>query len=722
MSDIRFEPLARFAVALKAAAQAARHRRALILCGRPGWCRDAARAVVGAGELGRVLWIGAEAPQGTWSLPAGQAHRVLGQEVDGIVFDAFGGFDPDAFGACSGAIRGGGLLVLLTPRWDAWPGYDDPEHARIAVHPVAPAAVTGRFLQRLVRVLGETGAPVVEQGAGVPLAPVARQPAPARPVGDGECRTDEQRQAVEAVVRVALGHRRRPLVLSSDRGRGKSAALGIAAARLLRQGVERILVTAPRLDAVEPLFEQAERLLPGANRQRGRLYDAAAAIEFVPPDQLVLSPRDAELLLVDEAAALPGAILERLLRRYARIVFATTVHGYEGTGRGFALRFHRVLDRETPHWKALRLQAPIRWAAADPLERLAFRLLLLDARPAPAARLGGVTPEACHIERLQRDRLARDERTLAELFGLLVLAHYQTRPTDLRHLLDGPNLSVYAMRCGDHVAATALVADEGGFDPELARQVYLGRRRPRGHLMPQTLAVHQGLEQAPRLRGRRVMRIAVHPAARRRGLGARLLGAILQAARRDGLDYVGASFGATPGLMRFWDGSGYLPVRLGINRGTATGEHSVLVMRPLSQAGQALFEAARQRFRTELPHLLCEPLRDLEPGLAALLLGLAGGAAASDLDARDRRDLESFAYGLRGYEVNLLPLWKLACAALANPAAAELLRPEHRQLLVAKVLQKRSWGEVAVLLGLSGRAAVLQSLRAAVQSLLGRWP
>jgi tRNA(Met) cytidine acetyltransferase len=49
-----------------------------------------------------------------------------------LVYDAYGGFDPDSFGAAAGALRGGGLLLLLTPPLDRWPDRPDPQAVRIA--------------------------------------------------------------------------------------------------------------------------------------------------------------------------------------------------------------------------------------------------------------------------------------------------------------------------------------------------------------------------------------------------------------------------------------------------------------------------------------------------------------------------------------------------------------------------------------------------------------
>lgn len=47
----------------------------------------------------------------------------------------------------------------------------------------------------------------------------------------------------------------------------------------------------------------------------------------------------ASWLIVDEAAAIPGPLLRQLVTRFPRTLLTTTVQGYEGTGRGFLLKF-----------------------------------------------------------------------------------------------------------------------------------------------------------------------------------------------------------------------------------------------------------------------------------------------------------------------------------------------------------------------------------------------
>ena len=684
-------------------------RRALVLAGSRDWCLDVADQLVTATGLLSVHWFSDRAPAAAVSSQGAAALRLLGTELDALVFDAWSGFDPDAFGALTGSIKGGGLLLLLTPRMSLWPDYADPQNERITVAPYASERLSGRFLARLVKVLeSDPDVMICEQGQ------ISKAPQPVNYTAVAEsrieppCKTLDQQRAVAAVMKVATGHRRRPVVLTSDRGRGKSAAFGIAAAKLMQSGYKRILLTGPRLQSVEAVMEHAHRLWSAPSR----------AIRFVAPDELLREPQQADLVLVDEAAAIPTPLLETLLKRYSRIAFATTIHGYEGTGRGFALRFSRSLDKYTNSWKALSLATPIRWAANDPLERLVFRMLLLDANAAADDLFLGADLHECSIKRLDRDSLLVDEQALSELFGLLVQAHYRTRPLDLRHLLDGPNLSIYVLRLRQHIAGTALVAEEGGFDAETAQAIWAGKRRPHGHLLPEALAVYQGLAEAPLLKCARIMRIAVHPTLQGRGLGGRLVRHITEQVRRSAIDYIGSSFGVTPGLLEFWTKMGWSPARLSIQRGASSGTHSLMMLKPLSCGGEDLLLNARERFVAQFPYQLCDSLRDLDAGLVCSLMQNAGPCRIA-AGAADLADVQAFASGQRLLEVSIGSVWRWTCHVLMTSRRVSRLDEQELTLLVARVLQKHSWQECAQRIDVPGRAQAQNVLRTAVAKLIG---
>jgi tRNA(Met) cytidine acetyltransferase len=695
---------ARLGARARALAAATRHRRAVLLDGPAPWGRAQAEALL----AGESIWVGdrGDAPGTAAHHPPDQSRALLGREADTLVLDFHAGVDADGFGAAAGIVRAGGLLVLLTPPLEAWPTTHDAFRDRLLIEGSSPEAVGGRFVARLARVLASDAAVVrVRPGDAPPTLPEAPAPgalgAPS-PAAWGDCATADQAAAVDAVVRVGTGRARRPVVLTADRGRGKSTALGIAAARLQAARARRILVTGPGRGSVEPVLTHARRLA------------GADAVAWMPASEVAATRPEADLVLVDEAAALAVPVLNTLLDAYPRIAFATTEHGYEGTGRGFSVRFRARLEARTPDWRRVRLEAPVRWAAEDPVERMVFRALLLDAAPPD-------TPDAERVvaHTFDRDALARDESTLRALFGLLVVAHYRTTPADLHRLLDGPNLSVHALLGADRApVAAALVAEEGGFEPALCADIYEGRRRPRGHMLPETLACHAGLEGAPALRGARIVRIAVHPDLRRQGLGVRLLAHVRAWALGRGIDYLGAGFGATEDLLAFWRGAGHGLVRLGISPGKSSGLRSAVVVRPESTRARALFEARRRAHLRELPALLSDPLRDLDPALALSALRDGAGAVAPELDAEQWRTVVACAFGPRIYETTIGPVTALVGAALTRPDLVEALTPEQRELLVRRVLQRQDWATVVAALGLQGRAPAARALKAALRPLV----
>ncbi|WP_243836143.1 tRNA(Met) cytidine acetyltransferase TmcA [Modicisalibacter xianhensis] len=618
--------------------RARRHRALLWVAAPTDEALSRAHALWLARSWQAPLWLGPDPGlNASEVLPAAKARSRLGGEHDLVIVDAVSpqaGFDPDAFGAISGTLRAGGLLVLLTP--ETWclgvPG-PDADYARLAAWPHTAQSLNARFLARLSRRLIES--PHVlrwwsdEHLSELDLPDTEADVMATPPPDDQACLTHDQARAVGRLTRL---RRRRPLVLTADRGRGKSAALGIAAARRLQHGERCLWITAPRPAAVEPLFERLKALLPEGRREGNtycaRIGDAEAEVRFLAPDALLEALQAPDIdckapptLFVDEAAAIPAPLLGQWLSAFPRIAFATTVHGYEGTGRGFALRFRERLARETPDWRELHLAQPVRWAEGDPLEAVTRDLLLLDAEPADDVRTAeALSAHPMRIVPLDRNRLASDDACLSELFGLLVQAHYRTTPADLRQLLDGPDTQLLAAYAGEVCVGVCLASEEGGFPNELARAIALGERRPRGHLLAQSLAAHAGHVAAAEARWCRITRIAVHPEARRRGVGRSLVETLAQQMQDRGIARLGVSFGVEVSLVAFWRSLGLVSLRLGLSREASSGEHALMMGRALGAPAAAELACLGQEYRDLLPHLLAFELGRLEPELAAALL------------------------------------------------------------------------------------------------------
>ncbi len=678
-----------------------RHRQLWILAGERHWSQSTARIM--AHQHKARLWITDEAPKGEPQRNPQQAQQTLGQELDLLVFDIWAGLDPDALAATAGMVRGGGHLILLVPPLDQWATHPDPYLKRLCQYPHNWEQLPVFFIRRLIeRFKGEPSIRWLES-----KSPIPQLSAPAPPVDQLQPTADQQ-AAVTALEHLVSGHRRRPLLLIADRGRGKSTALGLGAARLLQNGIKQILVTAPRPDMANTVFRQAQRHWQACQGMSPLHLSNASrdkALRFIAPDALLQERPDTDLLLVDEAAAIPLPLLEAMLKHYSRIAFATTQHGYEGAGRGFALRFRQILDREAPGWQCLKMTQPVRWAADDPLEEMLFRTLLLNTESAEIR--ADEAPEVQHVEHqwLSPEALIGDEEKLRQLFGLLVSAHYQTRPSDLRRLLDGPDTQLLVLIHDDQILGTLISQDEGDLPATEAEAIWLGKRRLRGHLIPQTLSSHAGFRQATGFCYRRISRIAVHPAFRRLGLGQRLLEAARTRAREEGRELLGVSFAASTGLLPFWLRADFRPVRMGYRREAASGAHSLIMLAPLQAHAEAFVSQLQHRFAESLPLLLAEPLRDLEPELTALLWRCC--PPGPSLSYADREDLTAFAYGQRDYAGARLALWHLCLAVRGT-------RFSIPAEWVLKILQSQPWHRLSPL----GRRMGEHVMRQQIQSWL----
>ncbi|MBY0417256.1 MAG: GNAT family N-acetyltransferase, partial [Pararheinheimera sp.] len=619
---------------------------------------------------GVSYWLGQQAPAGFMLLSAKQKQQWLGTECDLLVVDARDAVDWDLVAASSGCLKAGGFWLFVTNEPDLWRQLPNPSAKRVLPYPLDAAVYTGLFKQFWLDQLSEQRWVKLIEGspAVIPLLPEVIAP----PQAEQPYRTTEQQQAVAAIHKVVTGHRRRPLVLTAHRGRGKSSALGLAAAQLAQQGKTDILLTGPSPVAVQTaLFIAAEHLNEPYQSGQNQLLNGV--IRFVPVDVLLAEKRQNTVILVDEAAAIPTPQLQQLTDLYSRLVFATTEHGYEGTGRGFQLRFQSHLQQHCPGFQKLHLHQPIRYQANDPLEQLIFKGFLLEQTDT------GLTPlQRPEIASYQVKDLLLQPQKLQQIFSLLSLAHYQTDVMDLWALLDNPALKLYTLEQNHRIIACALISFEGELDKDLAVEISHGKRRVQGHLLAQSLAFHCLEPQLAEQKLARIQRIVVHPSLQIQGLGSQLLRFVLQDLL--GQQYlIGSSFGAALALVKFWQKAGFSPVKLSHQNEQASNEASVLVL-----YGEQ-FRALQQHFSRQLYWQLADKQYTLDPALALLW----AEPPSIEITPQQNAELQLFQANLRPYELietHLLCWFNLNYAKVDHQTAL---------LLVQKLWQKHGWLQIS---------------------------
>ncbi|MCS3463239.1 MULTISPECIES: tRNA(Met) cytidine acetyltransferase TmcA [Citrobacter] len=532
-------------------------RRLLIISGEGLWPQERALALRNT-LPGDWLWVGATAPAEPYCTPQA-LQTLLGREFRHAVFDARQGFDAAAFAALSGTLRAGSWLVLLTPPWLTWQTHPDVDSLRWS--DCAEPIPTPHFVEHFQRVMTRDGQTLHWQ-QHQPFAP-GHFPARARwQPANGEPQP-EQAVILQQLLDMPPG----VAAVTAARGRGKSALAGQLISRMKASAI----VTAPAKAATDVLAQFA-----------GERY------RFMAPDALLTGSETADWLIVDEAAAIPAPLLHQLVSRFPRVLLTTTVQGYEGTGRGFLLKF----CARFPHLLRYELQQPIRWAQGCPLEQTVSEALVFDDDTFLHPPQGDI-----HFSTFESTAWHSNPHLPLAVYRLLSGAHYRTSPLDLRRMMDAPGQHFMQASAADAVVGAVWLVDEGGLSAELSQAVWAGYRRPRGNLVAQSLAAHGGDPLAATLIGRRVSRIAVHPARQREGIGQQL---IMQAQRYSTqCDYLSVSFGYTVELWRFWQRCGFVLVRMGNHREASSGCYTAMALLPISEAGKRLAATEHLRLRRD---------------------------------------------------------------------------------------------------------------------------
>jgi tRNA(Met) cytidine acetyltransferase len=651
----------------------------------------------------------------------------LGSESNLIIF-ADSQFTIDAFAALSGTLKAGGTLFLV-------------------IQSLVEKTKVSLFFERFYSLITEANVHtlITESKTIFPhsnadqLIQESKNTRSTYPLG---CITLEQYSAVNAIDKVISGHRKRPLVLTADRGRGKSSALAISCAKLMKKHEFddfKVIVTAPDILALSVFYLQLKQRLVGVEQQGHNLTFGKAKLAFMPVDQLIRVPSKVSLVLVDEAAAIPVYLLEQLLTNYHRVVFSSTVHGYEGAGRGFTLKFQKTLDRICPQWVSVHLNQPIRWRNNDPVEKLIFDACLLNAELPDLTTI--VTPQLKSFQvKVKVDnnlinkadssdihffkvinaaQLIADETLLQQVFAILVTAHYQTKPSDLQLLLDNPKIQLTCLfssqKSNAELLAVALLMREGAgndvSDGDI-REVKNSQRRLRNHFLPQSLFSHCGFEEAFSYQYLRIMRIAVHPQIQQSGIGSKFLNHIELLAIEQRADFLGSSFGVNAELLSFWLNAGYFITRIGFTKDKASGEHSALLVKGLNVDSNLKQKAFQNNFYRSFDYLLLDEYKTLTTELVFLLLSQRAKKDLSILSALDISNVQAFANGERLYSscCYSLYLW-LKHDLVIDDKNRSSDNMKNCLMLIARLIQKHDTDAVCHKFGLTGKKMLNQKMK-----------
>ncbi|AEC52345.1 hypothetical protein PNA2_1430 [Pyrococcus sp. NA2] len=673
------------------------------------------------------------------------SRDILGRTFDILILDLSYDYSPNDLGRIIETVRGGGLIFILTNPFEKWKDMWTGFHKSLVTPPYTIEDVKKRFNRRLIRKFTEhKGIYIINADKGK----VERKPGKSRSQAklperekvevpsDAKfprelyelCLTKGQVEVLKAFE--DLIDNPGMIVLTADRGRGKSVSVGIASVGLAvtsKRKRFRVVVTAPELENVQSLLRFAEKSLKVLGyktkivKENGlikEVYARGIGIRYYPPTKGYR--QKADLYIVDEAAGIHVPILHRYLEK-DRIVFSSTIHGYEGAGRGFSVKFLKKA-REKREYKEIHLSVPIRYAEGDPIEKWLFDVLLLDAEPVKLTEEDYelIRKKEVYLEEPDLDDwFENDREDLRHFVGIYVLAHYRNRPSDVALLADAPHHEARVLRLKNGKIVTAIqIAKEGGIPKAVIDKMAKGYRPP-GNIIPDMMVKHHYAKEFAKLRGYRIVRIATHPDAMDLGLGSKALELLVKEAEEKGLDWVGSGFGASEELIRFWVRNGFAVVHLSPTRNPVSGEYTAIVIKPISEKAKEIVKKANDEFRLRLTEWLGDTHRDLEPEIARWLFETPFGEAVNypiSLTKVQRKRLEMFIKRILTYDTVVDAVKPLVKLYFLDGWMRPYLDERQIILLIHRVLQAHDWKETAKLLNRTELYTMIE-LRDVIRSL-----
>lgn len=550
-----------------------------------------------------------------------ETEKILGNTFGMCILQDFEAITPNLLARTIETVEGGGMVLLLLKGMNSLKqlytlSMDVHSRYRTEAHD----DVVARFNERFVLSLGscdsclfvddELNVLPISGGKSVkPLPPpdpenegktkarkeldgIKQSMTDSQPVGSlvQIAKTVDQAKAlltfVDAISEKTL---RSTVTLTAARGRGKSAALGLAIAAAIAHGYSNIFITSPSPENLKTLFEfvfkgfDALKYLdhidytiiqstnPDFNKAIVRVSvhrQHKQTIQYIQP-QDAYTLGQAELVVIDEAAAIPLPLVRKLMGPYL-VFMASTINGYEGTGRSLSLKLIQqlreqsrgsaklngagdaeVADRSSGKAKTsgdsafgrgrslreITLTEPIRYAEGDSVEKWLNKVLCLDAT-LPTSKLniqGCPHPSKCELLHVNRDTLFSfhpvSEKFLQQMIALYVASHYKNSPNDLQLMSDAPAHQLFVLvppvdddssRLPEPLCVIQ-VALEGQISKQSVLSGLSRGQRAGGDMIPWLVSQQFQDEEFAGLSGARVVRIATNPEYTNMGYGSRAI-------------------------------------------------------------------------------------------------------------------------------------------------------------------------------------------------------
>ncbi|XP_066439613.1 RNA cytidine acetyltransferase [Eleutherodactylus coqui] len=537
-----------------------------------------------------------------------ETHKILGNTFGMCVLQDFEALTPNLLARTIETVEGGGLVVLLLRTMSSLKQlYTMTMDVHSRYRTEAHQDVVGRFNERFILSLASCKncmviddqlnilpisshvaniKPLPPKTQDVELTPEAQELHEVKvslqdtqPVGVlvENCKTLDQAKAVlkfiEAISEKTL---RSTVALTAARGRGKSAALGLAIAGAVAFGYSNIFVTSPSPDNLHTLFEFIFKGFDSLQYQEHLDYEIIQSlnpefekavvrvnvfkehrqtIQYIHPADAVKLGQ-AELVVIDEAAAIPLPLVKSLMGPYL-VFMASTINGYEGTGRSLSLKLIQQLRQQSAESQIsmtaenkssstqrlasartlheVTLQESIRYAPGDSVEQWLNDLLCLNCLNISRMISGCPLPKTCDLYYVNRDTLfcyhKASESFLQRLMALYVASHYKNSPNDLQMLSDAPAHHLFCLlppvpptqNALPEVLAVIQVCLEGEISQQSIMNSLSRGKKASGDLIPWSVSEQFQDPDFGSLSGGRVVRIAVHPDYQGMGYGSQAL-------------------------------------------------------------------------------------------------------------------------------------------------------------------------------------------------------